>query len=356
MKIAIITDTHAGMRGDNRALKAKQEKFYADVFFPYINRNNIGVVLHLGDMFDRRKYINFETLSWWNRIFMEPLREKNVEMHTVVGNHDCYFKSTNNTNSLKEIYSDTSYSSNFHFYWDKPVELEFESLKIMMCPWLAPSNEQVCLEAIEKTDARILMGHFELQGFSMGRGQLCDHGLDAELFSKFLSVYSGHFHTQSKGKNVHYLGTPYQMTWSDYGDRKGFHILDTETLELEFIENPYNSFIKIKYEDSDLTVADVASLETEHLENAFVKVVVINKTNSYLFDLFLDKLNSANAADVKVVDDNKHLDDISDEELLSETESTDVILKKYVESLDVGVDKKELSNFILGLYDEAMSL
>ena len=40
------------------------------------------------------------------------------------------------------------------------------------------------------------------------------------------------------------------MMWSDYNDVKGFHILDTETREMEFIANPYQMFYRIKYDDS----------------------------------------------------------------------------------------------------------
>lgn len=354
MKIAIITDTHFGVRNSNTFLREKQKEFFENTFFPYIDRFKIQHLIHLGDLFDKRKSVDYITLSFVNKYFMDQLNSRNIHCDFVAGNHDCTYKSTNSVNSLKELYNKSSYGT-MNFYWEKPVELEFDGLKICLCPWLAPDNEQVCLEFIDKTDATYLMGHFELQGYTMGRGQICDHGLDASLFSKFHSVYSGHFHTQSKGKNVHYLGTPYQMTWNDYGEKKGFHVLDTETLDLEFIQNPHESFIKIKYEDSELTVADIANLDTSNLQDAFVKVILINRTNSYLFDLFIDKLNSSGAAGIKVVDDDKNLDSISDEELLSETESTEVILQKYISSLEVGVDKENLSKFILGLYEEAMS-
>ena len=40
------------------------------------------------------------------------------------------------------------------------------------------------------------------------------------------------------------------MYWNDAGDIRGFNIFDTETYEMEFIENPYNMFEKVYYEDT----------------------------------------------------------------------------------------------------------
>lgn len=354
MKIAIITDTHAGMRNDNKFLRLKQEQFYQDIFFPYLDEHSIKMVFHLGDMFDRRKYINYETLHWWNKVFMDELESRDVKFHCVVGNHDCFYKSTNDINALNNLYG-SSYDW-AKFYWDAPVELKFGSTKIMLCPWLAPDNAELCMNAISNTDAQILMGHFEITGFPMTKGQLCEHGLDTELFSKFHIVYSGHFHTPSKNKNIHYLGTPYQMTWNDYGDLKGFHVFDTETLELEFVDNPHNSFIKLKYEDSDLTIDDIDQLDTSGLEDAFVKLIIINKTNPYLFDIFVEKLNNSKAAEVKIVDDNLNLDQLSNTDIIDEAESTELILQKFIESIDVSVDKMELQRFMQELYYESLNV
>ena len=357
MKIAIITDTHSGVRNDNKALKAKQEQFYNETFFPTIEERGISVLLHLGDLFDRRKFINFETLSWWNRIFMNRLNEMSIECHFIAGNHDTYYRSTNEVNSLRELY-DASVYEKMNFYWKEPVDIDFDGTTICLAPWLAPDNTELSLQKIAESKAQVLMGHFELTGFTMTKGQLCDHGLDASIFSRFHSVYSGHFHTQSSGKNVRYLGAPYEMTWNDYGERKGFHIFDTETFELEFIENPHRSFHKIKYEDSDMTVADIAMLDFSGLTNAFVKVIIINKTNPYMFDLLMDKLNQSGAADIKVVEDNKHFDDLTEGELLDQTESTEVILQKYVDALDLGgsFDKVSLQKFMLDLYKESLTI
>ena len=61
MKIAILNDTHWGARNDNAAIAEHQIKFYREVFFPYLRENGITTIFHLGDVTDRRKYINFVT-------------------------------------------------------------------------------------------------------------------------------------------------------------------------------------------------------------------------------------------------------------------------------------------------------
>jgi DNA repair exonuclease SbcCD nuclease subunit len=357
MKIAIITDTHAGVRGDNRALKAKQSQFFEEVFFPYIDEHNITQLIHLGDLFDRRKYVNFETLAWWNRVFMDRLNERNISCDFIAGNHDTYYKSTNSVNSLRELYSASNYET-MRFYWEEPVVREYDGLEICLVPWIAPDNEVSSMKALENTKAKVVMGHFEIENFQMQKGHFCEHGLSVDLFSRFYSVFSGHFHKKSSQRNITYLGAPYQMTWNDENEFKGFHVFDTETLELTPIENPFRSFHKLKYQDSDLTAADLSELDFSGVENAFVKVVVINKSNPYLFDLFIEKISQSGPADIKIVDDNKNMDLLQESDLIDETESTEVILEKYIESIETedSVDKERLKKFMHSLYLEAMEL
>ena len=70
-----------------------------------------------------------------------------------------------------------------------------------------------------------------------------DHGHEGELYSKFTKVFSGHYHTRSDDGRIYYLGNPYEMFWNDVGDRRGFTIFDTETLEHVPVDNPYRLFI-----------------------------------------------------------------------------------------------------------------
>lgn len=356
MKVAIICDTHWGARNDNAAFTEYFRKFYDEVFFPYLIENDIKTVLHLGDLIDRRKYINFVTAKAMTEIFIEPLFQNGIDMHLIIGNHDVYYKNTNSVNGVSQLYGDASIYDNVFVYENEPVELTFDSLKILMVPWINSENYEASMRNINETDAQILMGHLEIKGFEMMRGQLCDHGFDKDTFKKFDAVYSGHFHHPSEYDNIKYLGAPYEMNWSDHGGRRGFHVLDTETRELTFIENPHMMFKKVFYDDADMTIEDVSNLETDQLTNSYLKVIIKNKTNPYIFDMYLDRIQQAGPADVKVVEDHMNLDIVDEDQLIDEAQDTYTILHQYVDGIETNVNKDNIKKVIADLYNEALSI
>ena len=353
MKVAVITDQHFGVRGDSILFLDYYEKFYRDVFFPTLDARGIDTVLDLGDTFDRRKYVNFVTLRRAKQMYFDPLKERDITVHSVVGNHTTYFKNTNDINTMDLLLKEYT---NYNVYTHEPVTVRLGSCDVMLSPWICPSNAEVSFEAFKETSAKILMGHFEFAGFEMMKGQLSDHGLDRADFKKFLAVYSGHYHHPSSHENVTYLGAPYEMTWTDYAGKRGFHIFDTETLEMEFIQNPYSIFHKLEYDDSDLTVEDIDELDVSMLTSTYVKVIVKKKNNPYTFDLFIDKLQSAGAADIKVVEDHLNFDIIDEGELVDEAQDTLSLLRGYVDSLEVKANKERINEFLRDLYQEAVSL
>ena len=355
MKIAVINDTHWGARSDNVAFADYFIKFYKEVFFPTLREQGIKTVFHLGDVTDRRKYINFLTAKNLEENFMKVCADEGIDLHIIAGNHDTFFKNTNEVNSLRQLYGTSSYS-NLHIYWEKPVELDMDGFKVMLSPWLCADNWEKSFEMYKKTDAQVLFGHFEFQGFEMMKGQLCDHGLDKKVFNKFDAVYSGHFHHPSTIDNITYLGAPYEMNWSDYNQRRGFNIFDTETREVTHVVNPFRMFHKIMYDDTDMTIEDIAKYETKDLTNTFIKVIVTNKSNPYLFDLFLDRLQAAAPSDIRVVEDHTNLDVIDESELVDEAQDTLTILKQYVQNLEFTGDKVRVEKILDDLYQEAIDL
>lgn len=352
-KIAIINDTHFGCRGDSPVFLDHQEKFFKEVFFPKLDKENIKIVFDLGDTFDRRKYINFITLNRAKEFFFDELQKRDIEYHAIVGNHSVYYTNTNEINSMKLLLQEYK---NFHIYVSEPKELTFDNTRIMMVPWITKDNYDTCSQRMKETDAHILMGHFAIQGFEMSKGNICDHGMLKEDFSKFEAVYSGHFHHPSEYNNIRYLGAQYEMTWIDYGGKRGFHILDAQTRNLEFVQNPYHLFHKITYDDTDMTIEDVANLQTEILKDTYVKVIVQNRTNPYIYDLFLARLNDSGAADVKAIEDTLNLESAGVEDILDESKDTKDILHDYIDSIDTVISKNKIKTVIDELYSEALSI
>lgn len=353
MKIAFVNDTHFGVRGDSQVFLDHQEKFFREIFFPYLDENDIRVVMDLGDTFDRRKYVNYVTLKRAKEFFFNQMSSRGIEYHAVVGNHSVYFTNTNEVNSMDLLLREYK---NFHIYETEPVELTFGSTRFMMVPWITKDNRELCASAISNTSAQILLGHFEIEGFEMMKGTVCDHGMKKDVFSEFEAVYSGHFHHPSEYGNIKYLGAQYEMTWSDYAGRRGFHVFDTETRDITFIENPNRIFHKIEYDDTDMTIDEIASLDTEVLKNTYVKVIVKNRTNSYIYDMFLNRIADSGAVDVKSIDDSLNLESSGVDEILDETQDTKDILHSYIDSIETSVEKKKIKKVIDELYLEAMNL
>jgi len=106
LKIAIITDTHFGARNDNLNFNEYFYKFYEEQFFPYLKENNITHCIHMGDIMDRRKFISYRTAKDVRERFIKPFVDLGVELHVMVGNHDTYFKNTNEVNSVTELVGD----------------------------------------------------------------------------------------------------------------------------------------------------------------------------------------------------------------------------------------------------------
>jgi DNA repair exonuclease SbcCD nuclease subunit len=355
LKIAIVNDTHWGVRNDNKALADYQAKFWNEIFFPYLKENNIKTVFHLGDIVDRRKYINFVTAKRLEDEFIKPCADNDIELYIVAGNHDTFFKNTNEVNALRQLYGSSSYE-NLHLYWDEPVELDMDGCKIMLSPWMCADNWEKSIQAFNATQAQILMGHFEITGFEMDKGHICTGGMDKNIFSKFDAVYSGHFHQPSSHGNISYLGAQFEMTWSDYDQKRGFSVFDTETREIEYVQNPLHIFHKIWYDDTNMTIEDVANLDTSQLTNTYIKVIITNKENPYIFDLFLDRLQQSQAADIKVVEDHMNMDVVDETELVDEAQDTMTILRNYIDNLEIKADKQKVEQYVQELYQEAISL
>jgi DNA repair exonuclease SbcCD nuclease subunit len=350
MLIALLGDSHFGARNDSPAFHKFFAKFYNEVFFPYLKENNVDTIIQLGDVFDRRKYINFNSLQQSREYFFDKANKYATFM--LVGNHDTYFKNTNEVNSPQLLLRDYSFIHAINSPW----ELELGGVTFLLIPWWCEDNDEEIKKAIESSQATHVIGHFEIDGFEMYKGTVHQGGTSKEIFKNFEAVWSGHFHHKSSYGNIHYLGTPYEMTWSDHGDQKGFHIFDTDTRELTFIPNPHAMFHKLHYDDLDKQISEVVNIDFNQYNETFVKLIVRNKTNPYCFDMFVDKLEKAGVYNVQVVDDHFHMDAETDDDIISEAEDTMTILSKYVNQLDASVDKPQLDTLLRSLYAEALSV
>ena len=350
MKVAILNDTHCGTRNSSDIFLDYQGRFYTEVFFPYCKEHNIKQILHLGDYYEHRKFVNFKALNTNRKHFLEPLKELGMSMDIIPGNHDVYYKNTNELCSLKELLG--YFTSNVNICM-KPTVLDYDGCKVAVLPWINKSNYEEYTKWAMQCNASILGAHLELKGFDMMPGMPNPHGMNADVFSRFESVLSGHFHTKSSRDNVHYLGAQFEMTWADVDDPKYFHVLDTETREIEAIRNPITIFKKVVYDD---TKTDYDKVDVSQFAKQFIKLIVINKNDLYMFDKFIDRLQSIDTYELKIAESfDEYLGDSVNDEKIS-LEDTTELLDSYVEAVDTDLDKEHIKVELRKLYTEAQNL
>lgn len=347
MKFAIITDTHIGMKNGNDLFLDHQMAFFTEQFFPYLIENKIRTVVHLGDFFDQRRFISYKAIWRVRKVLLEFLVANDIVMHIIPGNHDVYYKNTNELCSIDNVL--LKHAPDNIVFHAKPNSIEFgDSFRLGLVPWICSENELECHEFIAGADVDILAGHFEIGGFNLAKNNpVLSHGMEISPFSRFDEVWSGHFHTASTKSNIRYLGTPYEMTWSDCNDPKSFYVFDTATRELEAIENPNPLFFKLYYDDSKKV-----SKPPKNLKSKYVRLIVVNKTNYDTFDRFVTSIETQNPHDFKIIEHSQM--DIN--ESYDENEKigdTPTLIRDYITDYDTTLDRDRLTKCMMGFYSEA---
>lgn len=346
--ILLLTDLHFGARNDSPLFLEHYLEFFETMVFPYIKENDIKEVAHLGDLFDRRKYINFNTLTSVRKRFLEPLAATGVKVHFLIGNHDTYWRNTNEVNSVREL---ISHYPNF-FVYEKPQLVNLGGEDIAFLPWVNKANYEESLEFIKTAKAKFLFGHLELDGYQVMSGIQHDGGMSPTLFERYEGVLSGHFHYRQRKGNIMYLGTPYEMFFSDINQRKGFHLLDMKTRSMKFIENPKKMFHTFQY-DEKTAQEEIESGSIEQFRNKFVKLMVYERGNPKIFDDYVSGLVGVGAV-LSVVDG--VVDVKTDEDPVDMNRSTLELIQDAVDGLQGVKNPSKLKTIIKDLYAESLTL
>jgi DNA repair exonuclease SbcCD nuclease subunit len=343
-KVAIISDTHFGVRKGNQIFHDYFEKFYNEVFFPTLDERGIDTVVHLGDCFDVRKGIDYWSLAWAKRVFFDPLLERGIKVHIIVGNHDIFYKQSLSINSpnlnLSEYGNVTIYS--------EPGTHTISGYSVFMVPWICEANAEAFSEELAYSEAKVCMGHLELAGFYANKDYQCQHGTDAKIFGKFDRVFSGHFHKKNSSGNVTYLGNPYQLYWNDEGDTRGFHIFDLESHELEFVKNPNVMFHKVYYNESKKKLFNATKYK-----DSYIKLIVEGKSTPARLNRVVDSLYDVNIHDLKIIENH---DTFIDDDVEVESEDTLTTLTNYVNALEDDINKENVIEIFKSLYVESQEV
>ena len=345
MKIAIISDQHFGFKKGSKIYHDFFLKFYEEVFFPVIDKLGITTIVDMGDTFDSRKGIDFGALAWAKDNYYDPLAQRNITIHTIVGNHTAYYKNTNEVNAVDLLLREYD---NVKIYAEAE-EVKLGNLNTLFIPWINSDNSQSTYKTIKQSDCRIAMGHLELNGFRAHRGHIMEDGHDAKIYEKFDKVFSGHYHTRSDDGRIFYLGNPYQMFWSDVNDKRGFVIFDTETLEHKYLNNPNELYKIVRYNNTPRQ-----TFKYQEYAGKIVKLIVEQRDSHKEYEKFIDGFDKVDLVDLNIVDQTVN---IADAELnVDEFEDTLSILDKYVDELEFSLSKSTLKSILRETYQEACNV
>lgn len=346
MKICLIADTHFSFKKSNKIYHQYFEKFYSEVFFPTLRERRIDTVVHMGDAFDNRKGIDYWGLEWAYRVFYDPLKDMNIQLFQICGNHDTELKNTNKYNSIDTLLRDYSNVTRI----TKTEEYQIGNLNCLFVPWICKENQEKTYELIQNTKSKVVFGHLELTGFTLFPGLIQKHGHTKEIYNKFDRVFSGHYHTRSDDGKIFYIGNPYQMYWSDVEDKRGFVIFDTSTYQIEYIQNPFEIYKRIYYSDIDYKDFDYSTLTNKN-----VKVIIEKKTNQSDYEKFINEILKQDILDLKIVDTiNVNDEDVRITEI--DCEDTLSVLNKYIQQSDFNLNKDKVYKILYDLYKEALEM
>jgi DNA repair exonuclease SbcCD nuclease subunit len=207
-------------------------------------------LLALGDIFDPRRSIPVPVLDRTCRAFAYAAEK--LWVAALAGNHDIYGREAS-INSLQAFLGSAE-------VWDEPGT----DGPFAFVPWMDDPDDYrkaVGTVAREK-EARYLFSHIMVEGAVPADVGKAKKDLRPQRWKR---IFLGDIHEPMEfSPNIQYAGAPMQHHFGDAGGARGFWILDTDTDEIEFIENTISPrFHK---------VADLTYLRKHVREGDFVRV------------------------------------------------------------------------------------
>jgi DNA repair exonuclease SbcCD nuclease subunit len=279
------------------------------------------------------------------------MKQYGMTMDIIPGNHDVFHKNTNSLCSLKELLG--YYTSCINIIM-KPSTINYDGCDIHLLPWINPENHEHSMDFIKKNKG-ILMAHLELADFEMMRGikQPKGNGMGVEPFKHYDLCLSGHYHASSQQGNIRYLGCQMEFTWADAHDQKHFHIFDTDTKTIEAIPNPLRLFEKIYYDD---TVQDYSNFDINTCTGKFVKVIVGNKSNPFMFDKLIERISELDTHDLKIAENFSEFLGDNVVANIEDVENTTDLMASYIDGVNTDLDKDKLKTLMNSLYNDAIDM
>lgn len=343
MKVAIIADTHFGVKKSDSTFQLSQLRFFQTQFVPELKEQHIDTIIVCGDVFDTRQQINVQTQNVVVELFKETF--KDFKVHVIVGNHDIFHTNTTDVHSLKIL----DLLPNVTVY-DKPTEVDLDGDNVLMLPWIVDYTE---FDQIVLKHYKYCFAHLDLVGFDMG-GRLSDVGLSMkQVMDKIDHTFTGHYHNRSNrenydGKTITYVGSPYQITRIDKNCDRGYLVLDTKTEEYEW----HNNTKSMKFQYFLYPAIDKNRI-TGHVVDIHIPYDKQNETKQ-IYELVKELDGMFPAYPVNVFNDDPPIAD-GNLDLSIDTEKFNILnmAKTYIDQLELeNISHEELYGAMETLYNQ----
>jgi DNA repair exonuclease SbcCD nuclease subunit len=356
-KILFVSDIHFGVKSNSESFLKVTENLFLVTLKRIITDKGITDVRILGDLFDNRNTVNVRTFNSVMKVFRWYQRHMpSVRWKVLLGNHDIYYHNRLDISSidmLREL-------PNVQII-EEITEEKINNKSIITFPWLIKdSTNWMKFKEISKGTKKydLCLGHFEINGFEVQHGITHDGGNDTGEFKNFKRVFTGHFHIRATKNNITYLGSPYQITWGDYGDEKGIYVYDVDTDSVEYTPNT-DAPIFVKINIKDLTNKDIAKLRL--VKDNYVKLVIDEKYSDQLVVKAIAKMESF--CPIKLEVENNFIEEFDGENSQVEIDFTKMndplaFLDEYIKNLenfDNNIDKNEFGEFVRNQYSSVIT-
>ena len=203
---------------------------------------NIKDVVFAGDLFQDRNKINVLTYHQTFKVFKQF---PDLNIWLLLGNHDLWYSEKTDISSVIP-FGAISYVNVI----DKPCTLEVAGINIDFLPFT--HNPISVLEENFQNKSKILVGHIAVDGALLNFNHRTKSEVSIEyendmvlvgkeIFDGYKKVFLGHYHgAQKLNDTVEYIGSTLQLTFNEAYQDKHIIVLDTETLQTEYIKNEFS--------------------------------------------------------------------------------------------------------------------
>lgn len=273
-KVVLYSDTHFHPYAKLSTIKAGinsrllEQIITIEQFSKQLDKKDI--VIFLGDFLHAQgSSIDRDTYHAAYSVF-ETVAEKCQELIIIPGNHDVVKNSVKVLRPLRKI----------ALVVDKPMIYTRKGDSFYCIPYTSKRNEflgmlnYLCKTEVGKGEGNILCGHVGVRGATVGVNEYLtkEDILPDDILNYMDIAVLGHYHKkQTIHKHIHYVGSPYQIDFSEMGIEKGYMTWDGSTLEFKKLLGPQFWTVIIKKPD------DLSRFLENRRETDYYKLIVRTK-------------------------------------------------------------------------------